>query len=63
MRYTLRLLTVDQFQRAARLIISLEYIRRRKVDMLGEKEYSIGLWVGGDTTPNNFEQAKSNLMK
>lgn len=61
MRYTLRLLTVDQFQRAARLIISLEYIRRRKVDMLGEKEYSIGLWVGGDTTPNNFEQAKKQF--
>ena len=37
MRYTLRLLTVDQFQRAARLIISLEYIRRRKVDMLERK--------------------------
>lgn len=57
MRYTLRLLTTDQFQRAARLITSLEYIRRNFEKRLGEEKYSIGLWVGSSSTPNTHKQA------
>jgi hypothetical protein len=57
MRYTLRLLTADQFQRASRLICSLEYIRRENVELLGETPYSIGLWVGSATSPNNNKES------
>ncbi len=53
MRYTLRLLTRDQFVRAARLICALELIRRERRD-LGEGPITIGLWVGEATSPNTF---------
>jgi hypothetical protein len=52
MRYTLRLLTSQQFQRAAGLICALEQIRKRNVGKLGHKPFAIGIWVGGATTPN-----------
>jgi hypothetical protein len=52
MRYTLRLLTSQQFQRAAGLICSLEQIRKREGEDLGNKPFGIGIWVGGGTTPN-----------
>ena len=57
MRYTLRLLTRQQFERAARLICALELIRRQQVEMLGEEPFSVGIWVGGSVTPNRLEQA------
>ena len=56
MRYTLRLLTTQQFQRAAALICSMEIIRRQEAD-LGDEEISIGLWVGGSVTPNKEKKA------
>ena len=58
MRYTLRLLTIQQFQRAARTVMACEYLRRKGaagedgVPNLGEIPFSIGLWVGGGATPN-----------
>lgn len=61
MRYTLRLLTADQFQRASKLICAMELIRRRNQEQLGDGEFAIGIWVGGDTTPNSHIDAKSNL--
>jgi len=60
MRYTLRLLTVQQFQRAAALVCSCEVIRRREKE-LGEEPYRIGLWVGDKTTPNRFIGAKKAI--
>ncbi|WP_340033948.1 helicase-related protein [Paenibacillus sp. FSL H3-0302] len=63
MRYTLRLLTADQFQRASRLICAMESIRRRHQEQLGSDEFSIGIWLGGDTTPNNHVIAKKQLME
>ncbi|MCA9638924.1 MAG: hypothetical protein KC420_23010, partial [Myxococcales bacterium] len=51
MRYTLRLLTAQQFQRAAVLFCALEHLRKRN-GMLGEKAFRIGLWVGGSSSPN-----------
>jgi len=56
MRYTLRLLTRDQFLRASRLICALERIRLARND-LGDEPVSIGLWVGKATSPNTFEEA------
>lgn len=63
MRYTLRLLTADQFQRASRLICAMESIRRRHQEQLGSDEFSIGIWLGGDTTPNSHTVAKSQLSE
>lgn len=57
MRYTLRLLTADQFQRSARLICALELIRKENTSLFGDKEISIGLWVGQSNTPNKNEAA------
>jgi hypothetical protein len=63
MRYTLRLLTAQQFTRAATLICACEYIRRRNEDLLGEKPITIGLWIGGEHTPNRNDDAKVYLKK
>jgi hypothetical protein len=57
MRYTLRLLTAQQFQRASRLVCAMEYLRRQHVAALGEEKISIGIWLGGSTTPNTRADA------
>jgi len=57
MRYTLRLLTTQQFQRAARLVCAMEYIRRNLEEELGGKPFSIGLWVGRENSPNTRQEA------
>lgn len=57
MRYTLRLLTTQQFQRALRLILALEQIRRWEDPRydLGDEEISIGLYVGDNSLPNHYD--------
>jgi len=54
MRYTLRLLTLDQLGRAASLICALELERQRDVEKLGKWPFEIGLWVGRAATPNRM---------
>ena len=55
MRYTLRLLTLDQLGRAAGLICALELERRRDASgRLGGWPFEIGLWVGKAGTPNHL---------
>ncbi len=52
MRYTLRLLTLDQLGRAAGLVCALELERSQNPDRLGSWPFEIGLWVGKAATPN-----------
>ncbi len=63
MRYTLRLLTKDQFRRAARLICAMELMRREQTEILGAEPISLGLWVGGASSPNSFEDAERALKE
>jgi hypothetical protein len=61
MRYTLRLLTTQQFQRAASLICALEKRRRGAPGRFGNVPVSIGLWLGSGVTPNNDADAVARL--
>jgi hypothetical protein len=61
MRYTLRLLTLDQLARAAGVVCALELMRTEasNVDengrrLLGDWPIEIGLWVGSDASPNRL---------
>ena len=66
MRYTLRLLTLDQLSRAAGVICALELLRNDKQNLdkngnkiLGDWPIEIGLWVGSDASPN-YLKGKGN---
>lgn len=61
MRYTLRLLTVQQFQRAAALICACELVRRSEPQKWGSEPFRIGVWVGRGTTPNTFADSQKAL--
>ncbi len=63
MRYTLRLLTQQQFTRATLMIMALENIRRWDIDSLGEEPIYIGLWVGDNSLPNDLEGLKNEYEK
>ncbi|WP_214326314.1 helicase-related protein [Nonomuraea sediminis] len=60
-RYTLRLLTSQQFQRAAALICAMELLRGTDPRVKGMTPFTIGLWVGKDVTPNSRSEAKAAL--
>jgi hypothetical protein len=62
MRYTLRLLTSQQFERAAKVICACELIRKSEGD-LGADPISLGLFVGSDSTPSTIAQAKASLKR
>ena len=61
MRYTLRLLTLQQFQRATALICAMEVLRREALatgdTSLGHEPFTIGLWVGNKVTPGTTEDS------
>jgi hypothetical protein len=64
MRYTLRLLTLQQFQRAAALLCACEVIRRdNKENRWGTTPFRLGLWVGRNTTPNTLNAAAEALRQ
>lgn len=67
MRYTLRLLTIQQFQRATALVCACESIRRKALEhgdaRWGRTPFRIGLWVGRKTTPNRTEDAHQAIMQ
>ena len=63
MRYTLRLLTRQQFERAARMVCALELIRRDHPERLGNEPISVGMWVGGGVSPNRFDEAMQRAQE
>jgi hypothetical protein len=63
MRYTLRLLTSQQFIRASIMICACELIRREEKYNLGDEKITIGLWIGSKQTPNTKKDAKEKFSK
>ncbi|MBB5164128.1 DISARM system helicase DrmA [Mycobacterium sp. AZCC_0083] len=63
MRYTLRLLTAQQFQRATALVCAAELARQADETTWGSEPFRIGLWVGTDVSPKRFEEADEQLTK
>ena len=62
MRYTLRLLTIQQFQRSTTLMCAMEVVRRRAIEAgdpkWGAEPFRIGLWVGARATPQTTEESR-----
>ena len=63
MRYTLRLLTLQQFQRATALIAACEVLRRQDETRWGKEPFRIGLWVGANSTPNSTEASATAISE
>lgn len=61
LRYTLRLLTLDQLQRASTLICALEELRAKMPGKLGNARFTVGLWVGRAATANRLEEVRAAL--
>ncbi len=61
MRYTLRLLTAQQFQRASTMVCAAELARRDKPELWGAEPFRIGLWVGTNVSPKRVKEADEQL--
>lgn len=57
MRYTLRLLTIQQFQRATTLLCAMEILRKADLKKWGNTPFTLGLWVGNKVSPGTTERA------
>jgi len=65
MRYTLRLLTTQQFERASSMIVACDIIVSdyENYKYFGDSQpVSIGLWVGSANTPNKIDNARSQFQ-
>jgi hypothetical protein len=63
MRYTLRLLTIQQFQRAATLVCACEVLRSQDPQQWGHQRFTIGLWLGMQGTPNSHDDSRRSLVR
>lgn len=63
MRYTLRLLTSQQFQRATTLVCAAELARREDPATWGTEPFRIGLWVGTSVSPKRVSEADEELQR
>lgn len=63
MRYTLRLLTLQQFQRATTLICAMELLRKQDPGTWGSEPFTLGLWVGEKATPNRTEDSHEAIKR
>lgn len=61
MRYTLRLLTAQQFQRASTMVCAAELARREQPTLWGAEPFRIGLWVGTNVSPKRVKEADEQL--
>ena len=57
MRYTLRLLTIQQFQRASAMLCAMEVLRKENIEKWGVTPFTLGLWVGNRVTPGTTERS------
>lgn len=62
MRYTLRLLTLQQFQRATTLLCAMEVIRCGDEKTWGKEPFTLGLWVGNRVTPGTTEASHQAIL-
>lgn len=62
MRYTLRLLTIQQFQRATALICAMEELRKATPEKWGTERFTLGLWVGNKVTPGTTEASHAAIV-
>lgn len=63
MRYTLRLLTSQQFERATRMILALNYVCSDLAPELIETElFSSGLWIGSASSPNHLFKSENSAQ-
>lgn len=63
MRYTLRLLNKQQFERASVLIAACDLIRRNEPENYGEERISNGIWVGSSLTPNKIKNDNGQIKQ
>jgi len=61
MRYTLRLLTSQQFIRATTLMCAAELVRREDPERWGSTPFRIGLWVGSSVSPKRYAEAAEQV--
>ncbi|GAA0413597.1 DISARM system helicase DrmA [Leifsonia naganoensis] len=61
MRYTLRLLTSQQFIRATTLMCAAEMVRLEDEDTWGSVPFRIGLWVGSSVSPKRYSEAAEQV--
>jgi hypothetical protein len=63
LRYTLRLLTLDQLGRAATLVCAMEMIRQEHPMRLGDVRFAVGLWVGRSATANTLDDVSKRITE